>query len=121
MPKFLELKTEVDITRLSKVNYSCRQIKKKLNEEDIDVSISTICRVLNNIGIRRQALNAGEKTPKFQRKPIKRIDGVIKKVKTMVCKENPATYRAIQKQTSLSPPTISKIIHHDLHLKNKSS
>ena len=56
MPKFLELKSEVDITRLSKENYSCRQIKKKLNEEDIDVSISTICRVLNNIGIRRQAL-----------------------------------------------------------------
>ena len=66
MPKFLENKVEYDIQRLSKENYSYRQIKNKLKDEDVDVSVSTICRVLNNIGIRRKASNDERKTSKFR-------------------------------------------------------
>ena len=53
MPKFISNETVTDIKRLSKENYSYRQIKNKLKEENIDVSIMTICNFLKNIGIRR--------------------------------------------------------------------
>jgi arginine repressor len=66
MPKIFKPELEVDIKRLSKENYSYTQIKKKLKEEDIDVSVASICRVLNNIGIGRQALNNGEKNPNIE-------------------------------------------------------
>ena len=61
MPKLIKPELEVDIKRLSKEHYSYREIKNKLKEEDVDVSIASICRVINNIGISRQALNNGEK------------------------------------------------------------
>jgi [histone H3]-lysine36 N-dimethyltransferase SETMAR len=44
---------------------------------------------------------------------------MLKKVKRLVDKENPASYRDIAKQTSLSPPTINKIIVHDLGMQSK--
>ena len=57
MPKFIEPELEVDIKRLSKENYSIRKIQEKLKEEQVNVCIMTICRIINNVGIRRQALN----------------------------------------------------------------
>ena len=60
MPKIIWSKAEADIKRLFKENYSYRQIKNKLKEEDLDISISSICRILNNIGINRRALSNGE-------------------------------------------------------------
>lgn len=66
MPKLIIPELEVDIKRLSKEHYSYREIKNKLKEEDVDVSIASMCRVINNIGISRQALNNGEKNPKFE-------------------------------------------------------
>ena len=44
----------------------------------MDASISSICAVMKNMGLRRQAFNAGEEIPKFQCKPIKRTSSVIK-------------------------------------------
>ena len=57
MPKITSIVTETDMKRLSKENYSKTDIKNKLKEEDIDISIKTITRILKNIGIRRQALS----------------------------------------------------------------
>ena len=61
--------------RLSKENYSKTDIKNKLKEEDIDISIKTITRILKNIGIRRQALSSKKPVPKFNLQPIKRHHG----------------------------------------------
>ena len=56
MLKFISIETEIDIKRFSKENYPYRQIRNKLKQEGASVSISTITRVLKNIGIRRQAV-----------------------------------------------------------------
>ena len=91
MPKQLAIEAECDIKRLSKENYSYRQIKNKLSEESVDVSVATICRVLKNIGIGRQSIAQGEPVPKKQHIPIKRTPDMLKKVKRLVDKENPAS------------------------------
>ena len=44
MPKFLNPVLETDVNRLPKENYSCKPIQKKLKEENIDASISSILR-----------------------------------------------------------------------------
>jgi hypothetical protein len=119
MPKLTPTESEIDVKRLSKEKYSYRQIKNKLKEEDVDVSISTICRILKNIGIRRTATSNKQLVPKYRTSPIKRTPEVLKKVKALAEKENPATRRDIQKQTSLSLDTIHKIIHTDLKLETK--
>ena len=119
MPKLTPIETEIDIKRLSKEKYSYRQIKNKLEKEDVDVSIATLCRVLKNIGIGRSATNNKQPVPQNQTAPIKRTPEVVQKVKRLVDKKNPATRRDIKKQTSLGLATIHKIIHKDLKLKTK--
>lgn len=119
MPKFIKPNFETDIKRLSKENYSYRQIKNKLKEENVDVSISSICRILKNVGIRRRALNNEEGKPKFQRPSTKRTPEMIKKVKDYVTKSSPMSYRDIKKKTGLSLLAINKIIHQDLNLETR--
>ncbi len=67
MPKFTSSETETDVRRLSKEHYSKVAIKNKLKEENIDVSVRTITRILENVGIRRQALSQKKPIPKFKR------------------------------------------------------
>jgi uncharacterized protein YerC len=110
----------MDVKRLSKEKYSYRQIKNKLKEEDIDVSIATISRILQNIGIKRSATNNKQPAPQNRTAPIKRTPKTVQKVKRLANKKNPATYREIQKQTSLSLETIHKIMHKDLKLETKN-
>ena len=89
MPKLIKPNIENDVKRLSKENYSHRVIQSKLKEEDVDVSLSSICRILNGIGINRQATMNGEKKPKKCYTPVKRTPEMIKKIKDYVTKENP--------------------------------
>ena len=119
MPKFTAPKTEIDVKRLSKENYSKPAIKNKLKEEDIDISISTITRILKNVGIRRRAFNEDKPAPKFRRAPIKRTHNVVQMIKKLTTKKNPLSYREINKQTSLGLQTINTIIHTDLKLDTK--
>ena len=114
MPKFFSIETENDVKRLSKENYTMPAIKDKLKEENIDISVDTIKRMIKNIGIRRQALSQKKPVPKFKRRPIKRTPCMINKVRQLVQKKNPATYRHIQTKTLLSRATIHKIIYNDL-------
>ena len=114
MPKLLDPQVDTIIKTLSKEKYSIRNIKHKLEEDDIEVSIGTICNVLNGIGIRRQALNHGQEIPKHQYPPSKRTPEVIHEVSSMVLKENPATYVSISKKVGLANATIFKVIHQDL-------
>ena len=53
--------------------------------------------------------------PKFNRQPIKRTVEMVTKVKSVVGKKNPGSYRLIQKQTGLTLFTIHTIIHQDLN------
>ncbi len=55
MPKIITAETDVAIKILSIKGYSYRKIQKKLKQAEVDVSISSICRSLKNIGIGRQA------------------------------------------------------------------
>lgn len=120
MSKIIGTKAEADIKRLSKENYSYRQIKNKLKEEDLVISVSSICRVLKNIGIKRQALSNGEEKPKVRRPPTKRTPSMVRKVQSFVAKRNPMSYRDIRNKTGLGLATISKVIHHDLDLETKN-
>lgn len=115
MPKFFSTEVENDVKRLSKENYTKTAIKNKLKEEDIDISVKTITRMLQNVGIRRRALSRKKPVPKFKRRPIKRTPAMVNKIRQMAEKENPASYRHIQSKTSLSLPTIHKVIHTDLN------
>ena len=54
MPRYISLKTEADVKRLSKENFSKVALKNKLKEENIYVSIT---RILKNVRIRRQFLD----------------------------------------------------------------
>ena len=119
MPKFLKPSIEIDVKKLSKENYSYREIQNKLKAEDGDISIMSICRILKNIGIRRQALSNQEEIPKFRRTLIKRTPEMVDKVKSYVIRKSPKPYRDIGKETTLTLPIISKIINQDLSLKTR--
>ena len=54
--------------------------------------------------------------PKFNRQTIKRTVAMVTKVKSLVGKKNPGSYRLIQKKkTGLTLYTIHTIIHQDLN------
>ena len=114
MPNQIDSNTECIVRALSEENYSSRAIKNKLQANDIDISIQSICYILNYIGIRRKALNSNEPALKKQNMPISRILNNIRKIKEFTQKENPASYRTIENKTALSLHTRSKIIHADL-------
>ena len=61
MTKIIERKTEAPIKYFSKMNLSVREIKNKLFEDGINISFGSISNILNNVGIRREALSKGEK------------------------------------------------------------
>ena len=69
MPKFFSIETENDVKRLSKENYTMPAIKDKLKEENIDISVDTIKRMIKNIGIRRQALSQKKNSAEIQTPP----------------------------------------------------
>jgi len=116
MPKILDFETDTIIRTLSKENFSPRLIRAKLLEGDIDVSVQTICNVLNSIGIRRNATKEGLPIPKFRRPPVKRTNDMVRKVKNWIESPNPPTFTRMQSLTSLSRDTLSKIVHTDLKL-----
>jgi len=119
MPKIFSPDLEVRIKVLSEEKYTYRQIKEKIKKEGHDVSLSTISRVLKNIGIRRQVVSRGQPVPRFRRFRKKTSPGVIQKIKNMVTKRNPMSYRDIAAKTSLNLATIHSVIHRDLQLNTR--
>ena len=119
MPKLISSEVETTVKVLSKEKNSHTVIKEKLKADGTDISMSTISRILNDIGISRQAAIRGEKKPKYRRPPVKRTQGAITKVQGYVNKENPESYRYIRSKTGLSLATINKIIHQDLMFKTR--
>jgi len=119
MPKFIPFEVEIKVKVLSKEGNTFEQIIDKLKSEGTTISKSSITRIINKVGIRRQALNDKKEIPKFQRPPIKRTPALIKEVESMVTKENPETYRNIKNKKDIGLDTICKIIHIDLKLENR--
>jgi hypothetical protein len=74
MPKLFSTEIESTVRTFSEEKNSHRVIKDKLEAEGTDISISTISRILNDIGISRQAATRGEKNPKFRRPPVTLFD-----------------------------------------------
>ena len=64
-------------------------------------------------------MNSKKPAPKFRRTPIKRTKANIQKVKNLVAKENPASYRYIKKETGLSLRTIHNVVHQNLQLNTR--
>ena len=119
MPKFIAPEVEVDVKRLSKEGYTFDQIKEKLKGEGTNIAKSSISCIINNVGIRRQAIKDKKEIPKFKRPPIKRTPALIKEVEALVTKENPESYRSIKKKKDIGLDTICKIIHKDLKLETR--
>ncbi len=119
MPKLISPEVETTVKVVSEEKNSQTVIKDKLKAKGTDISMSTISRILNNIGISRQAAIRGEKKPKYRRPPSKRTQWAINKVKGYVKKKTPETYRHIRSKTGLSLATINRIIHEDLTLKTR--
>ena len=111
MPNIFSFETETDVKRLSKENFSKVAIKNKLKEEDIDIRVKTVTRILKNVGNRRQAFSKKEPILKFNRSPIKRTPDILSKIERFVDKKKPESHRHIQKETTLAISTIKKIIH----------
>jgi hypothetical protein len=88
MPNQIDSNTECIVRALSEENYSSRAIKNKLQANDIDISIQSICYILNYIGISRKALNSNEPELKKQNMPISRILNNIRKIKKNLAKES---------------------------------
>jgi hypothetical protein len=114
MSKIFSPEVDVDVRRLSKEGYTTDQIKEKLKAEGTTISKSSISCIINNVGIRRLALNDKKEIPKFQRPPIKRTPALVKEVECMVTKENPETYRNIKNKKDIGLDTICKIIHREI-------
>ena len=57
MPNSILLETDTGVKRLSIKNYSKVAIKKKPKEEDININVKTIPRILKNVGIWCQAVS----------------------------------------------------------------
>ena len=116
MPKVFSEKVETQVTTLSKVGWSYEKIKSEVEKDGIDISTKTIGRIINSVGITRQAALAGQEKPKNQYPCTKRTPAMVKKIGSMVKGENPATQRAIASETGLSLATVNKVIHQDLGL-----
>lgn len=119
MPKIISAETETTVRTLSKENFSKISIKNKLKEDDVDISISSISRILKNVGLKRQAILQGKPVPKYRRPPLKRTPGMVKKIKVLANRENPASYRAMKNKSGLSLGSIHKVIHQDLGLQTR--
>jgi len=119
MPKLISIETECDVKRLSKEGYSCSQIKEKLSRENINISEKSVYNIIKNKGIKRNALSKGLPKPKNKYPKFKRTPAMIAKVKSLVTKKNPATYRSIRNEFDIQLGTICNIIHKDLNLNTR--
>jgi arginine repressor len=86
MPKLFSTDTEDQVKRLSKQNLTNVEIKKKLAEDEINIHVKAISRMLKNIGIGRQAFSQNKPVPKYKRPPTKINPPLVKKVKNSIRK-----------------------------------
>src|ERR1044071_9413858 len=105
------------IKEFSKNGRSIRSIKKTLSEGGHDVSVSTIYRVIKDIGKKRSAVARGKPIPKNKYPKKKCTKSVLKRIDNLTSKPNPPSQRAIAQRVNMSQPMVHKIIHQDLQKK----
>ena len=110
MTKRIEPKVEGIIKYLSKEGLSSRVIVKRLKDQGISVSKSTVNNVVKNVGKWRQAKLAGLPSPK-KRYPMKvALPAVVTKVKIMTSKRNPPSLTQMSQKLKVSRRTVQRII-----------
>lgn len=110
---------ETSVKVLSESGYSSRAIVKKLKDNNINISQSTVIRIIACKTKKRQALANGDSGTTFQRRKRIRTKQNIDKVKKMISSANPPSQRSMAKQLKTSQRTIQVIIHTDLKAKLK--
>ncbi|UYV61587.1 hypothetical protein LAZ67_1005417 [Cordylochernes scorpioides] len=78
-------------------------------------SATTICRVVNGIGKKREAESNGQKFQVDRPRPV-RTPATVSKVKRLATTENPPSQRQLSRMCGTSLKTINNIIHKDLEL-----
>ncbi|UYV66516.1 hypothetical protein LAZ67_4001942 [Cordylochernes scorpioides] len=76
---------------------------------------TTICRVVNGIGKKREAESNGQKFQVDRPRPV-RTPATVSKVKRLATTENPPSQRQLSRMCGTSLKTINNIIHKDLEL-----
>lgn len=119
MPKLLDPEVEGAIKALSKEKCTHRIIHLKLKAMGYSVSLSSISRVLNNVGKAREAKVNQIKIKLYQRQRTSRTPVVVQKVKQMISKQNPPTQEMMAIRTNVSRTTIRNVIKDELGMKIK--
>lgn len=109
-------KVEGMILEFSKCNLTIRAIKEKLKNENIQVSIGTICHVLNGIGKTRKARAKNEEIPKQIHPRPQRNKVMLQKLDKIIRKKSPPSQRSAARKLNVSLATVNRAIHQDLSL-----
>ena len=116
MPKKFGPEVDLLVKTLSESGFTDKEIIDGLLTRGITISRRTISNIKNQIGKQRQALAENREIPAIVRAPKVRTKQTIAKIKKMVVKEDPESYRNIQKRYPMSLKTINRVIHEDLNL-----
>ena len=102
---------------LSEEKYSYQQIIKRCKNRDYCISNKSIYNILNLKGKKRLTESKNENMTAKPHPKTVRTQVNIKKVKSLILKENSLTQRSIASKLGMSSGTVMKIIHKDLKLK----
>jgi len=107
MPKILSQEVDTIIKTLSNDGNPPIVIKDKLKKLGYEVTTRTIYRSIRNIGKTRSFRQFNGKNPVFERIKTVRTKENILKVKQLVSKETPLSYRDIKNKMNISLQTIN--------------
>lgn len=117
MPKKVGRETEAAVKQLFKAGMSSRKIQKHLEKSGVHINQSTIIRIINDNGKRREAKALGLSSPK-KYQPLKvRNSALRRKIDLMTKQENPPSQRQMARRLNVSARTVRRIIHEDLKKK----
>src|SRR5579875_3886036 len=97
MPKILGYEVECLIKHFYNGGFSHRKIADKLKGSGFVVSRTSVSRVLNNVGKKRQQKSAGLSSPTKVQPSLKLNPPVLKKINCLISRENPPTQKFIAK------------------------
>ena len=107
-------KPEGTILCLLKSGSGVTQIQRQPYGDNIDVTRMTIANVFNERGKEQTKCNLNKKKHVVNRRYQKAIPDVVKKIRTMIFKINPANKRDIVNKLGLSIVTFNHVIKHTL-------
>jgi len=117
MPNIIGAECEALIKAFSRENMTYRVIVEKLKENGFRVCLSTVSRVVRDIGKRREYKAVGLKTPPKRYPASVLTPRVVKKVDLLTNKQHPPRQRSIAKSVGISKTSVFNCIHHKLKKK----